>query len=327
MSTLITGVSGFIGFNLCRKLLAKGESLVGLHSPKDFRESPEQEKIANQRIDKLQSSANANHIAILPNDLQGAESIQQVMVEHRPTTVIHLPNIENSPTESQQAIAATINVLEACRLNEVRHCIMNSSHAVYFPHQHSNMSVRELTEHPRNLKAATARACELLTHSYSQQYQLPCTIVRLFNVYGPQADSINFVTQLWDKIQRGQRIDINDYLGHEFDFTYIEDVCNTFVRLLEHPAKPNPDWILDEEYLDSSDAPWRIYNSGTGTGTNILALIATLEEILGKKAILDTYDNARTAVQFKQIADNTELLRDTGFQPRTSLYSGLKSML
>ncbi len=328
MSTLITGISDFIGFHLSRKLLAKGEHVIGVDSQTSHSLSAPQVELNNRRLSELQTSANANHLSLVNADLLQAESIQSVIASHQPTTVIHLVDHTNNSGSAQHIISSTINLLEACRANDIKHCIINSSQAVYFPHQHSNMSVHELTEHPHNLKAAIARSCELIAHSYSQQHQLPCTIVRLFDVYGKGAGSDNLITQLHQKILDGESIDIRSFVGHQFDFTYVDDICKTLLRLLEHPAKPNPDWKLDEEYLDSSYAPWRVYNSGTGLGTDIHSLIATLENVMAQKADISPLPTSSDGqASFKHIADNTELLRDTGYQPRTTLLDGLKQMM
>ena len=319
MSTVITGISGFVGFHLSKRLLARGEQVIGIQCETNLQSN------AKARVDELKHSANANHLTLIEADLSELTPVNDIMSAHQPVTVIHLSQYQNNVATAQKSVSHTMNLLEACRLNQVQHCILNSSHAVYFPHQHSAMSVHELTEHPRNLQGATARANELFAHSMSLEHQLPCTIVRLFNTYGEGADDDSLVQMLWNKVQAENEIDITPYLGHEFDFTYIDDVCNCLIRLLEHPAKPDPDWELDEDHLNSSDAPWRIYNIGTGNGTDILGLIELLEVILGKKAKLTQSDKvAATQSNYKQIADTTELLQETAYQPRTSLKEGLQ---
>ncbi|UAA37660.1 NAD-dependent epimerase/dehydratase family protein [Paraneptunicella aestuarii] len=330
MSTVITDISSLVGFHLCKRLLAKGENVIGVYSGENASgsESNRSNK-SSYRINALRNSANAHHLQLHELDLLQTSPIEAVLAQHQPATVIHLSEFSNSIHNAQQVLCKTMNVLHACHQNQIQHCILNSSSDVYLPHLHNSMSVHELAEHPHSIVGATARSNELFAHSISHTHQLPCTIVRLFEVYGEEADSSNLVQRFWDLIQRGEDVNISTYLGVEFDFTYVDDVCNTLLRLMEHPAKPDPEWLPDDEHLNSSDAPWRIYNSGTGVGTDVLGLVELLEVVLEKKASIKAsseVQTVKTEIPFKQLADNTELLQETGYQPRTTLREGLANM-
>ncbi|MCY7295575.1 NAD-dependent epimerase/dehydratase family protein [Alteromonas sp. a30] len=312
MSTLITDISSFVGFNLCRKLLSKGENVIGLYA------NP-------ARIETLTNSANAHHLTLINVALNDEQNLQQIVHEYRPSTLFHFSDFGRVSAQAASALSHLMTVLEACKNSSVTHCLLNSSNAVYLPHQYSTMASNELSEHPQNLAAATARSCELLSHAYSFQYALPCTVVRFFEVYGNAADEDNLVHSLWQKVAQHQSIDLNDYPIDLLDFTYIDDVCNALLRLQEHPAKPNPDWQLDEDFMDSSTAPWRIYNIGTGVGTPVLSLLEMIAEVQGQPLHFTTQQTA--TAPFRRIADVKPLLRETGYQPRTSLYAGLRQML
>lgn len=330
MSTVITDISSLIGFHLCKRLLAKGENVIGIfpnENAPDINSNSSNKR--TYRINELRNSANAHHLQLHELDLLQTAPVQEVFTEHQPSTVIHLSEFQSNIQAAQHTLCKTMNVLQACHQSQVQHCILNSSSDVYLPHQHNSMSVHELTEHPQSIVGATARSNELFAHSMSHTHQLPCTVVRLFEIYGEDADNSNLVQRFWDLIEQGEDVNITPYLGIEFDFTYVDDICNTLLRLMEHPAKPDPEWLPDDEHLNSSDAPWRIYNSGTGVGTDVLGLVELLEVVLEKKANIKASSKEqtmRTEIQFKQLADNTELLQETGYQPRTSLKEGLANM-
>lgn len=313
MSTLITNVSRFLGSHLCHRLLAKGENVIGLYD-------------TDARLSTLQHAANAHHLTLIKVDLNNLHEVQNILAQYQPDTVFHFSRFCHDPLACPDVLSQTTHILEACRQAAVKHCILNSSHAVYLPHQYSAMASNELTEHPQNLKAATARACEMLAHGYSAQHRLPCTLVRLFEVYGKGAHKDDITMQLLEKVKQNDAIDVSSYCQDKMDFTYVDDVCNALLRLREHPAKPNPHWNVEEECIDSSHAPWRIYNIGTGAGTDVATLAQTIADIYGTKAHIIA-DQLQADATYKQVADVSELVRETGYQPRTTLRDGLKQML
>lgn len=313
MSTLITNVCHFLGAHLCHRLLSKGESVIGLYH-------------TDAQLSTFEHAANAHHLTLIKVDLNNIAQVSEAFAKTQPSTVFHFNHFDSSPAHCASALAQTTNVLEASQQTGVKHCLLNSSHAVYLPHQYSAMSVSELTEHPQSLQGATARACEMLAHSYSQEHKLPCTLVRLFEVYGNGADANSLVMQLLEKIKQNDAIDVSSYCQDEMDFTYVDDVCNALLRLQEHPAKANPFWASEGEPVDSSSAPWRLYNIGTGIGTDVSALVQTLAEVCGEKAHVIA-DQLHSETKQKQIADVNELVRETAYQPRTLLKDGLKQML
>lgn len=321
MRVLVTGVSGYIAYHVCKQLLARGDQVIGVDSERNIKQSTRNK----ERIQWLLGCANANHFTLVTADLVETHYLNEVLGDSQADAVIHIQDFRDNIKNAKSLFSGLINLLELSKEIGIKHFIYTSSSQVYYPHSKVAMSANELTDHPRNLMASVAKSCELLTHSYSQQYNLPCTGLRLFEVYGPNHDSDNFLQQLLTRIIDDEPMNLTGLSAKSLDFTYIDDVTNCIIRVLEHVAKPALKWSLSQRHLDSSESPWRIFNVGTGVATNIKTVAEMAEKLLDKKAqiVFSKESNEGELV----VSNNEPILKELGFKPRTKLETGLATMV
>lgn len=323
MKVLVTGSAGFIGSALTLRLLSRGDHVIGIDNHNDYYNTQLKEDRLARHIDH----PNYTHIR---GDLVDRALIEELFKTHQPNRVVNLAaqagvrySLENPMSYINSNLVGFGHIIEGCRHNNVEHLVYASSSSVYGSNTKMPFSVHDNVNHPVSLYAATKKACELMAHSYSHLYQLPTTGLRFFTVYGPW-DRPDMALQKFAKaIVNEEPIKLFNYGNHRRDFTYIDDIVEGVIRVLDKPAQPNPDWSGDNPDSATSYAPWRIYNIGNNIPVELKAYIAALEKALGKETekellplqpgdVPDTY------------ADVADLVRDMDYKPSTKLDDGMK---
>ncbi|MDK9724780.1 MAG: NAD-dependent epimerase [Sterolibacteriaceae bacterium MAG5] len=308
LKILVTGAAGFIGSDLVLRLLERGDTVVGIDNHNDYYDPA----IKEARLARHASHPRYTHLRI---DLGDRRAIAAAFAEHRPQRVVNLAaqagvrySIENPLAYIDSNIVGFAHVLEGCRHNGVEHLVYASSSSVYGANTAMPFSVHDNVDHPLSLYAASKKANELMAHSYSHLYGLPTTGLRFFTVYGPWGRPDMALFKFAKAILDDKPIDVFNYGQHRRDFTYIDDIVEGVVRILDRPAPANPDWSGDRPDPGSSKAPWRVYNIGNNQPVALMDYIAALEEALGKVAkknllplqagdVPDTYANVDDLVE------------------------------
>jgi len=302
MNILVTGSAGFIGSALSLKLLERGEKVIGVDNHNDYYDP----KLKEDRLVRYENNSNYKHYRI---DISDYKKIEEIFSEHKPQIVINLAaqagvrhSIKDPMAYVKSNMLGFFNVLENCRNHNIEHLIYASSSSVYGANTKMPFSEHDSTDHPLSLYAASKKSNELMAHAYSNLYQLPTTGLRFFTVYGPWGRPDMALFKFTDAILKDKVIDIFNHGKHKRDFTYIDDIIEGVVRIVDCPATSNPDWNSAKPDLASSNVKWRIYNIGNNKSVNLLDYINALEKALGKKAkinmlpiqpgdILDTHAN------------------------------------
>ena len=331
MKVLVTGVAGFIGMHVAQRLLARGEEVVGLDNLNDYYDP----RLKQARLDAL--AQNAPHAAFRFEKLDLGDtagimalfSAQHARPARRFDRVIHLAaqagvrySLVNPHAYAHSNLAGFLNILEACRQYGTEHLVYASSSSVYGANAKTPFSVHDAVDHPVSLYAATKKANELMAHSYSHLYGLPTTGLRYFTVYGPWGRPDMSPWLFSDAILAGRPIQIFNHGKMRRDFTYIDDIAEGTLRVMDAIAQPDPDFDAERPDPSRSRAPYRIYNIGNHQPVELMTFIETLENALGKTArkeflpmqagdVLETY------------ADTDDLRHDFDFAPRTPLAEGL----
>lgn len=322
MRILVTGAAGFIGSATVLRLLARGDVVVGIDNHNDYYDPA----IKEARLRRHADDPNYQHLRI---DLQDGKAVQECFKKFRPQRVINLAaqagvrySIENPLAYINSNIVGFAHVLEGCRHHNVEHLVYASTSSVYGANTEMPFSVHQNVDHPLSLYAATKKSNELMAHSYSHLYGLPTTGLRFFTVYGPWGRPDMALFQFTKAILAGKPIQVFNYGKHRRDFTYVDDIVEGVIRVLDQPARENADWSGDHPDPGSSKAPWRVYNIGNNRPVELNDYISSLEDALGRKAekqllplqpgdVPDTY------------ADVTELVEQFGYKPATSVREGI----
>jgi len=322
MKVFVTGAAGFIGSALSVRLLARGDEVIGIDNHNNYYSLDLKEARLARQIDH----PNYTHVRI---DLADRVGIAALFEEHKPQRVVNLAaqagvrySLENPLSYIDSNLVGFAHILEGCRHNGVEHLVYASSSSVYGANTKMPFSVHHNVDHPLSLYAATKKANELMAHTYSHLYDLPTTGLRFFTVYGPWDRPDMALQKFAQAITRGETIRVFNYGKHRRDFTYIDDIVEGVVRILDRPASPNPDWTSDKPDSATSSAPWRVYNIGNNNPVNLMDYISALEDSLGKEAkkeflpiqpgdVPDTY------------ADVTELVEQFNYKPATPVREGI----
>jgi len=322
MKVLVTGAAGFIGSTLSLRLLERGDEVVGIDNHNDYYDPALKEARLARQIDHT----NYTHIRI---DLADRAGMAALFEEHKPQRVVNLAaqagvrySLENPLSYIDSNLVGFGHILEGCRHNGVEHLVYASSSSVYGANTQMPFSVHHNVDHPLSLYAATKKANELMAHTYSHLYDLPTTGLRFFTVYGPWDRPDMALQKFAQAITKGETIKVFNYGNHRRDFTYIDDIVEGVIRILDRPAPPNPDWTSDKPDSATSSAPWRVYNIGNNNPVNLMDYISALEEALGKEAkkeflpiqpgdVPDTY------------ADVSDLVKEFDYKPNTSVKEGI----
>ncbi|NLU12831.1 MAG: NAD-dependent epimerase/dehydratase family protein [Gammaproteobacteria bacterium] len=324
MKILITGVAGFIGAHCAHRLLLLGHEIVGIDNFNNYYSV----QLKKDRIDWI--TTNAGAFKLHSKDIGDKEQLIEIFNNFRPDYVLHLAaqagvrySIENPDAYLESNLKGFLNILEACRAFPVKHLIYASSSSVYGANQSTPYDIDDGVNHPLSLYAATKKANELMAHSYSHLYKIPCTGLRFFTVYGPwgRPDMSPFL--FTDAIQSGKKLKLFNYGNHQRDFTYIDDIVESITRLLQHPPQTNPDWDAKKPAPSTSAAPWRILNIGGSQPIELLNYVALIERFMGKKAELELLplqpgDVLATSAETKQLESLIN------FKPMVSIEKGLE---
>jgi UDP-glucuronate 4-epimerase len=319
---LVTGAAGFIGFHLSRRLAARGDRVVGLDNVNDYYD-------VRLKLDRLAQLEAEPRFAFRKLDLADASAMRQLFDTERFEVVVNLAaqaGVRYSMTNPQAYVNSNLvgfaNVLEGCRHTGVQHLVYASSSSVYGANTAMPFSVHDNVDHPLSLYAATKKANELMAHTYSHLYRLPSTGLRFFTVYGPWGRPDMALFLFTKAILAGQAIDVFNAGAMRRDFTYVDDIVEGIVRVIDHLPQPNPQWSGAHPDPATSSAPYKLYNIGNNRPVELLHLIATLEKCLGRTAIKNLLPMQPGDVP-ETYADVDDLVRDVGFKPSTSIEDGI----
>jgi UDP-glucuronate 4-epimerase len=321
---LVTGAAGFIGFHLAQRLLADGREVVGVDSINNYYDP----KLKEARLDILR---NHRSFSFEKLDLADRSSSKSLFAQHRFPIVVHLAaqagvrySIQNPHAYIDANVEGFINVLEGCRHNGCEHLVFASSSSVYGANTKLPFSVHDNVDHPISLYAASKKANELMAHTYSHLYRLPATGLRFFTVYGPwgRPDMAMFIFA--KAILEGQPIKVFNNGNMRRDFTYVDDVVQAIGRLIGRTPQARPDWDSNKPDPSTSAAPWKIYNIGNSHPEELGYVISLLEKEFGKSAIKEMLPMQPGDVE-ATYADVSDLERDIGFRPSTSIEDGIAS--
>lgn len=319
---LVTGAAGFIGYHTARRLCADGYNVYGLDNLNDYYDPA----LKYARLHDLTTLKNFSFEQI---NLALDGTVDNFFERVQPDVVINLAaqagvrySIDNPHAYMQSNMTGFFNVLEACRKQAVGNLIFASSSSVYGANTLVPFAESHNVDHPISFYAATKKCNELMAHSYAHIHGVPCTGLRFFTVYGPWGRPDMAYYSFTDKIMRGEPIKVFNHGDMRRDFTYIDDIIETLVRLVEKPAEVNSDWNGNAPDAASSMAPYRLYNIGNNNPEKLMDFIDILQQALGKKAEIEMHPMQPGDV--KETYANTDLLaRDVGFAPSTSLEDGI----
>jgi UDP-glucuronate 4-epimerase len=321
--TLVTGAAGFIGMAVARRLLDLGQPVVGVDNFAPYYDV----SLKEARLRVLEAEPRFRFERL---DLADADAVRRLFEGHRPTRVVHLAaqpgvrySLENPRAYIDSNLVAFANVLEGCRHGKAEHLVYASSSSVYGMNERMPFSVHDNVDHPVSLYAATKKANELMAHAYSHLFALPTTALRFFTVYGPWGRPDMAVYAFTHAIAEGRPIKVYNHGRSLRDFTYVDDVVEGVVRVLDHPTAPDPAWSGAAPDPGTSRAPYRVYNIGNHTPVAVSELIALIEQELGKKAetMMLPAEPGDMAATYADVGD---LSRDVGFSPATPLIEGIR---
>ena len=319
---LVTGAAGFIGFHVSQRLLAAGRAVVGLDIVNDYYDPRLKEA-------RLRILAEHPNFTFLKLDLADRAAMQALFVQYGFEVVVHLAaqagvrySLENPHAYVDANLEGFVNVLEGCRHNGCKNLLFASSSSVYGANTKLPFSVHDNVDHPISLYAASKKANELMAHSYSHLYRIPTTGLRFFTVYGPwgRPDMAMYICA--KAILEGRPIRLFNNGQMQRDFTFVDDVSEAILRLVDRPASVNPDWSGDRPDPSSSQAPWKIYNIGNNSPVELMQVVSLLEKEFGRIAIKEMLPMQPGDVP-ATYADVEDLARDVGFRPSTSIEDGI----
>lgn len=284
MKVLVTGAAGFIGSALTLRLLERGDTVIGIDNHNDYY-SP---ALKEARLARQVTDPKYTHVRM---DIADRLGMAELFKTHKPQRVVNLAaqagvrySLENPLSYIDSNLVGFGHILEGCRHNGVEHLVYASSSSVYGANTSMPFSVHHNVDHPLSLYAATKKANELMAHTYSHLYGLPTTGLRFFTVYGPWDRPDMALQKFAQAITKGETIKVYNHGNHRRDFTYIDDIVEGVIRILDRSAPPNPEWSSDNPDPGTSKAPWRLYNIGNNRPVNLMDYIGALENALGKEA-------------------------------------------
>ena len=323
MKILVTGSAGFIGSHLCKRLLERGDEVIGIDNLNPYYSVA----LKQARLNNLTVHANFRAVNV---DIADRSSIAELFETEKPEKVVNLAaqagvrySLKNPHAYVDSNLIGFVNILEGCRHNGVEHLVYASSSSVYGANTQMPFSIHDNVDHPLSLYAATKKANELMAHTYSHLYHLPTTGLRFFTVYGPWGRPDMALFLFTEAILQGKPIDVFNYGNMKRDFTYVDDIVEGVLRITDQNATPNPEWSGDHPDPATSLAPYRLYNIGNNNPVELLHLIEILEGALGMKAIKNLMPIQPGDVP-ATYANIDDLVQDVGFQPRTSIEYGVE---
>lgn len=323
---LITGAAGFIGHALAKRLLKEGREVTGLDNLNDYYDV----QLKKDRLAELQIMPGFRFVY---QDLADREASAALFAENRFDAVVNLAaqagvrySLINPQSYVDTNLVGFVNILEGCRHGGVKHLVFASSSSVYGANTKMPFSVHDNVDHPVSLYAASKKANELMAHTYSHLFALPATGLRFFTVYGPWGRPDMALFLFTKAMLAGRPINVFNNGNMERDFTYIDDIIEGVVRVLGKVPVADPNWNRMEPDPATSYCPWRIYNIGNNNKERLMRYIEVLEDCLGRKAEKNFLPMQAGDVP-ATYADVTDLVRDVGFQPNTSIEKGVRSFV
>jgi len=284
MKILVTGTAGFIGSTVAKRLLERGDDVIGVDNLNDYYDV----SLKQARLDRLLSF---DRFTDLRRDLVDRDGIEAVFREFEPERVIHLAaqagvrySLENPQAYVDSNLVGFMNILQGCRAQKIEHLVYASTSSVYGANRTMPFSVHHNVDHPLSLYAATKKANELMAHTYSHLFHLPTSGLRFFTVYGPWGRPDMALFKFTKAIIEGRPIQVYNHGHHKRDFTYIDDIVEGVIRVTDKVAEPNPDWSGENPDSATSFAPYRLFNIGNSKPVALGHYIQVLEDCLGMKA-------------------------------------------
>jgi UDP-glucuronate 4-epimerase len=320
---IVTGSAGFIGSSVVLRLLERGDQVVGIDNHNDYYDPA----LKDARVEKFLGHASYTHVRA---DLADRTAMGEVFLSAQPWGVVNLAaqagvrySMENPRAYIDSNIVGFGNILESCRDHKVEHLVYASSSSVYGSNAAMPFSIHDNVDHPLSLYAATKKSNELMAHAYSNLYEIPTTGLRFFTVYGPWGRPDMALFKFTKAILAGEKIKVFNFGKHLRDFTYVDDIVEGIIRVLDRPAPPNSQWDGNNPDPGTSLAPWRVYNIGNNNPVKLGDFIEAIESALGISAIKeflplqpgdvpDTYANVE------------DLVREFGYKPSTSIQEGIE---
>jgi UDP-glucuronate 4-epimerase len=323
---LVTGAAGFIGVHLSKRLLERGDEVVGLDNLNDYYD-------VNLKLARLKQVAMDPGFKPVRIDLAERDAMKRLFEEEQFDFVVNLAaqagvrySLINPYSYVDSNVSGFLNVLEGCRHNSVKHLVFASSSSVYGANTKMPFSVHHNVDHPVSLYAATKKANELMAHAYASLYKMPCTGLRFFTVYGPWGRPDMALFLFTKAILENRPIDVFNYGRMQRDFTYIDDIVEGIVRVMDKVPAPNPAWSGDEPDSATSYAPYKLYNIGNNNPVELMQFIEVLETCLNKKA-----EKNLLPIQAGDVpatyADVDDLIKDVGFKPLTTIEEGIRKFV
>jgi UDP-glucuronate 4-epimerase len=323
MKHLVTGAAGFIGYFTARKLLERGDEVVGLDNLNDYYD-------VSLKLARLKQIAANPRFRFVRLDVADRPGIDELFATERFQRVIHLAaqagvrySLKNPHAYIESNVVGFMNIIEACRQNKVEHLTFASSSSVYGANTKMPFSVHDNVDHPLSMYAATKKANELMAHTFSSLHKLPTTGLRFFTVYGPFGRPDMALFTFVRNILEGKPIDVYNYGNHRRDFTYVDDIVEGVVRASDRIAQPDPKWSGEHPDPGSSKAPYRLYNIGNNQPVELMRYIEVIEQALGRKAEKNLLPLQPGDVP-DTFADIDDLERDVGYRPSTPVEIGVK---
>lgn len=323
MKVLVTGAAGFIGSSLSKVLLARGDKVVGVDNLNNYYDV----SLKHARLEQLTRFVNFDFVKM---DIADRDGMLDLFKTERPNRVVTLAaqagvrySLENPYSYIDSNICGFMNLLEACRHYGTEHLVYASSSSVYGANTKLPFSIHDNVDHPVSLYAATKKANELMAHCYSHLYEIPTTGLRFFTVYGPWGRPDMALFLFTKNILENKPIDVFNYGKHRRDFTYIDDIIEGVVRVLDNPASSNINWTGDTPDPGTSKAPYRLYNIGNHNAVDLTKYIEILEDCLGKQAERRLLPMQPGDVP-DTFADVDDLVSDLDYQPNTPVEIGIQ---
>lgn len=322
MKIIVTGSAGFIGSTLIKKLLERGDDVCGIDNHNNYYD-------VKLKLDRLRSFDSHERYTHNKLDLSDKEGINECFNKFKPNRVINLAaqagvrySLENPLAYIESNIVGFTNILEACRYCSVDHLVYASSSSVYGANTKMPFSTHDNVDHPLSLYAATKKSNELMAHTYSSLFDIPTTGLRFFTVYGPWGRPDMALFHFTKSIIEGTPIKVFNHGSHRRDFTYIDDIVQGIICVLDEPASCNTNWNGENPDPGSSFSPWKIYNIGNNNPVNLMDYISAIEQALGTKAKKEFLPLQPGDVP-DTFADVSDLENDFGFKPSTPLKEGV----
>jgi len=323
---LVTGSAGFIGSSVTIEFLNRGYSVVGIDNHNDYYDP----NLKKARLKRFAKNENYEHYQ---KDLANEAEIWKIFNYFKPDIVVNLAaqagvrfSIDNPKAYIASNLVGFANILELCKQFSVEHLVYASSSSVYGANNNMPFAVNQNVDHPLSLYAATKKSNELMAHSYASLFNLPCTGLRFFTVYGPWGRPDMALFKFTESILKDEVIKVYNYGCHKRDFTYIDDIVYAISELIKKPAKNNPNWDDKNPDPGSSKYPWRIYNIGSNNPIKLIDFIKTIEKVLNKSAKLE-YLPLQPGDVPNTFANIDDLQKEINFKPSTSIFDGVSEFV